>query len=455
MASLDEKTERGEIAFELLEDRYNLKEDILNNGEKILREMDKSSQATIKSVDDKLEKISVVFSDTFPNMLEKLCILKCEDSSPENLGTLTIDDDFSKRLLTSGNDNSDIGCEKIPQHDKTTPQPGQNQAVDAKLLFDSKLRHFESMVDTPLSGDALSQLTDDTNLLNFEAPNFNMLDGTEYGLDQRQNLDYYPGEVWKANEGTPVNSAPILHRNPHELLRPADSSVLTLRDVTNIPLTSGFVSPNQQTLQNNMRLDLRSVTSKANSQNNSSQNSTSNSSNQVSQEDGTKTKLALTTRGNLTKRKATLKVHAKFEPIIEGFRDGTLEAIDLTGAGIDHPEKHELMLILLLELGDGGVALLAEWLVENKKLKALKLVRNKISDEGFALVLRSLAENTTLTTLNMTQNQLTEKSLDALINLVKVNPTVKNIYFNQNLIKVINVKTKIKEMQKLGINISI
>ena len=98
---------------------------------------------------------------------------------------------------------------------------------------------------------------------------------------------------------------------------------------------------------------------------------------------------------------------------------------------------------------------IAEYIADNKTLKTLKLLRNKITDEGGIALVKALMENRTLQTLNLTQNLLSEKTVDAFLGLIKVNPSLKTLYFNQNSIKIMHVKNKIKELQKLGTNTSI
>lgn len=71
------------------------------------------------------------------------------------------------------------------------------------------------------------------------------------------------------------------------------------------------------------------------------------------------------------------------------------------------------------------------------------------------ILARALADNYSIHTLNLTQNLLSERTVDAFLNLAKINPTIKYLYFNQNSMKISNVKNKIKELQKYGINASI
>ena len=55
-----------------------------------------------------------------------------------------------------------------------------------------------------------------------------------------------------------------------------------------------------------------------------------------------------------------------------------------------------------IEIGDVGMAFICDFLPDNKALKSLKLVKNKITDEGFYMMFRALQNNFSLQTLNLT-----------------------------------------------------
>jgi len=103
------------------------------------------------------------------------------------------------------------------------------------------------------------------------------------------------------------------------------------------------------------------------------------------------------------KRKGSMKFSEKYESVIEGLKVGTLETVDLTGA----------------EVGDMGINYLSDYITNNKCMKYLKLVRNKLTDEGGASLLKALANNCTLQTLNLTQNLLTEKTIEGFFEFVQ------------------------------------
>ena len=96
---------------------------------------------------------------------------------------------------------------------------------------------------------------------------------------------------------------------------------------------------------------------------------------------------------------------------------------------------------------------LAEYLVDNHALKTLKLAKNKITDDGALALINALYYNSALRALNLGSNLLTERTLDAFIELLKVKNTIKTIHFNQNCAGTKNVRQKLKDITKLGVNI--
>lgn len=62
------------------------------------------------------------------------------------------------------------------------------------------------------------------------------------------------------------------------------------------------------------------------------------------------------------------------------------------------------MIYYRVDLGDMGMQVLAESIGTNKKMKSLKLTKNKITDEGLAILLNHLQENETLMTVSLAGN---------------------------------------------------
>ena len=67
-----------------------------------------------------------------------------------------------------------------------------------------------------------------------------------------------------------------------------------------------------------------------------------------------------------------------------------------------------------LDLGDEGMNIISDILLNNKKLKSLKLVRNKITDIMCFQILDSLDYNQSLISLNLASNRITAKVFDKL-----------------------------------------
>ncbi|CAD8083490.1 unnamed protein product [Paramecium primaurelia] len=139
------------------------------------------------------------------------------------------------------------------------------------------------------------------------------------------------------------------------------------------------------------------------------------------------------------KRKKTFKINDKFEPIMQAFRNDNLEIVDLSNA----------------ELGDEGCNFVAEQLKNCKKVKQLKLARNKISDDGASILLQALTQNVNITSLHLSSNMISERTLDVILNLIKTGQLPKNIYLSQTLINATKAKKKIEELKKLGYVVNI
>ncbi|CAD8082256.1 unnamed protein product [Paramecium primaurelia] len=139
------------------------------------------------------------------------------------------------------------------------------------------------------------------------------------------------------------------------------------------------------------------------------------------------------------KRKKTFKINDKFEPIMQAFRNDNLEIVDLSNA----------------ELGDEGCNIIAEQLKICKKVKQLKLARNKISDDGANIILQALTQNANITSLHLSSNLISERILDIILNIIKIGQLPKNIYLSQTLINATKAKKRIEELKKLGYVVNI
>ncbi|CAD8100807.1 unnamed protein product [Paramecium primaurelia] len=103
------------------------------------------------------------------------------------------------------------------------------------------------------------------------------------------------------------------------------------------------------------------------------------------------------------------------------------------------------------DLGDDGMILLEES-IRNKKVKIIKLMRNKISDTGACKLLELHCQ-----ILHLQSNVITERFLDSIQQLIQKQTQIhiKTIYLGQNLMNLFRVKKKIEDLKKLGITIQI
>ena len=87
-----------------------------------------------------------------------------------------------------------------------------------------------------------------------------------------------------------------------------------------------------------------------------------------------------------------MDVPEKFKKIIDDLQNDRSQVIDLSGA----------------ELGDTIILNILEYVKRSKKLKVLKLIRNKISDEVFPEIIKAccFSEESNISSLNVSQNML-------------------------------------------------
>lgn len=71
------------------------------------------------------------------------------------------------------------------------------------------------------------------------------------------------------------------------------------------------------------------------------------------------------------------------------------------------------------ELGDTGLNVICNGLLNNKRLRTLKLTRNNLTDEQIVKLLKSLRNNHTLEYLSLSNNLLTVATLDLFLNFFK------------------------------------
>ncbi|KAM3134266.1 hypothetical protein pb186bvf_013551 [Paramecium bursaria] len=142
---------------------------------------------------------------------------------------------------------------------------------------------------------------------------------------------------------------------------------------------------------------------------------------------------------NKQQKKKTFKISDKFDQQWLALKSDNLEIADFSSA----------------ELQDEGAIYLCDILRVSKKVKQLKLVRNKITDEGACKLLDALQANpnANIQSLHLSSNLISERTLDYFITLVKANvlgSLPKNLYLNQTLINTTKAKKKVDDLKKLG-----
>jgi len=405
-----DKSEKGEIAFELLENKINPSNDLLTSGEKLLLTLERMSESNLKSLDESLAKVSVVFDDTFSPNIEKLCFLDIPDLSfykdriyqkmePKEIPKPTnfpLSDIINKTSPKQQNIFREVNQTK----DFASKSPIKEQQQD---LTNTSCLKFES-----INAQIGKKLEEDNNLLDFEWKDLN----SEMQMIGNPNLV----ERGRTQKNQRKSSAHLNVSSVKEDSKERDRS-------SNNISTSGRLSVTRDETQSTRR-DRLALSGKKSSSRAASP--------------WTKNPSDYSSKPPRSKKKFALKVSDKFEPIIEGIEQNTLDIADLTGA----------------ELGDQGVLALIDYLKENTTLKSLKLLKNKITDEGGIALANLLYFNKTLHTINLTQNQLTERTLEAFIEAIQAQKSVrlKSLYVSQNLMSLRNVKLKLKELAELGVN---
>lgn len=100
---------------------------------------------------------------------------------------------------------------------------------------------------------------------------------------------------------------------------------------------------------------------------------------------------------------------------MDGIINDQLETVDFTNA----------------ELGDQVMIQIIECM-KGRKVKTLKLIRNKLTDEGMDKMLPYFSN---VITLNLSQNLLTDRFIDRLLAFLPKMPNLKSLILSQNKIK--------------------
>lgn len=142
-----------------------------------------------------------------------------------------------------------------------------------------------------------------------------------------------------------------------------------------------------------------------------------------------------TDKSIMKKKIKRIKIPEKYEKVIEGILQDSLDIVDLTNA----------------ELGDATISVIAE-AIAGSKARTIKLIRNKLTDEGVAKILPHLSH---LTCINLSQNMLTDNILDILAESEKSLPCLKTVILSQNKIIERKHRAKIDKVKKFGWTVSV
>lgn len=104
------------------------------------------------------------------------------------------------------------------------------------------------------------------------------------------------------------------------------------------------------------------------------------------------------------------------------------------------------------QLGDQNIQSICELIKNKSKIKAVKLIRNKLSDNCIKHIINNFDN---ISTLNLSQNYLTDTTLDIIAEHIEMLPKLKSLILSQNKIIERKHKTKIDKLKKLGLAISV
>jgi len=89
---------------------------------------------------------------------------------------------------------------------------------------------------------------------------------------------------------------------------------------------------------------------------------------------------------------------------------------------------------------------------DNKKVRALKLIRNKLTDDGVNKIIPYLGN---LVSLNLSQNVLTEQVLTLFMDNRISLPQLKSLVLSQTKIVERKSKSLIEKVKKMGLAVSV
>lgn len=104
------------------------------------------------------------------------------------------------------------------------------------------------------------------------------------------------------------------------------------------------------------------------------------------------------------------------------------------------------------ELADEEIIQVVEAAAEIKKIKGLKLSKNKLTNEGLKAIIPSISFSTNL---NLSHNLLTEEGLDEIIKKRTKMPQLRIINLSANKLNERKVKSKLEELKRVGIIVTL
>lgn len=134
------------------------------------------------------------------------------------------------------------------------------------------------------------------------------------------------------------------------------------------------------------------------------------------------------------RKRRKIEVSEKYKGTIDDLRYDRAEIIDLTGA----------------EIGDNNVLALSDFIKKSRRLRVLKLIKNRLTDECLSELLQSIKDSNVIS-LNLSQNSLSDKA----INIVEaLHPTgLRTLTITLNRINRRNVKGKVDKLTRSGLSI--
>ena len=166
---VSDKSDRGEIAFELLTDRYNPRNDLLIIGDKLAQELTKFKDSSLHAFEIEGNKISLNFSQSFPKLLTSICYVTDSDEKESIPST-----DVTPRNSLHGHSLS---------HNSATP----HKKGDVQLLINSEpVSYFENAKNSQkASGSQDYNNSKLTNLSPEPSKIFNRSSSGKENLDSR------------------------------------------------------------------------------------------------------------------------------------------------------------------------------------------------------------------------------------------------------------------------------